>query len=172
MVNSNKLIIATASYQLITALVCLFFVFIGAVQNLLSDYIIIAGLAVSGLILLVTILTNIQILVYRDRLKPHYFTVNAVICLVQSIHLFTDGFYYKYLQGFGLIGYVALVHSTKAVLWGVFLKNLTWEFMFKFDESENTLVGINFIAFALMLYFYWLSRNISRSGGRLPLKEE
>lgn len=161
--KSNKIIKAVAIYQLATALVCLFFLFVGVIQNTLNNVIAISAIAISSIFITVTILTNIQILVYHNRLKSHYFTVNALVCLVQCFHLFSDGFYYKYLQGFGLIGYIAIVNATKQVLSGLFFSNVTLELMFKFDESNSTLIGINFIALALTFYFYWLSKNIGQS---------
>ncbi len=164
---NNKLIRITAIYQLLMAFVSLIYLFVGIIQNVLNNYIAIIALVVFGSFVVITILTNIQILVHIKRLKPFYFTVNAIICLVQSFHVFTDGFYYKYVQGLGLIGYIAVVNLTKKVTCGLFLTNVVWEFTFKFDESDGTLIGVNLIAFALMLYFYWLSRNIDYPGGRL-----
>lgn len=163
MKNHRLLIKATSIYQLCMGLISLFYILVAIIQNPFDNYLVIVGFLAFCSIVVVTVINNIQILVHLDRLKPLYFSVNAIICIIQVLHIFTNGFYFKYVQGLGLVGYIAVVHSSKEVSYGAFLTNLIWEFTIKFDKSDGTLIGVNFIAFVLLIYYYWLSKNIGNN---------
>ncbi|SEL95159.1 hypothetical protein [Parapedobacter koreensis] len=157
-------------YLLLSALTCVFYLFLVIFKqeelNTLGAWF---SVVVPGLIIGVTIFNAIDTLVSKrqDSLRRGS-VINGVIFALQSITLFTDGFYYRYTQGNKLFFFINFEHLTKDIRWGIYFEPMVLDFNLKFDSSDNTLVGINFMALVLAVVSFWMAGIVKE---RLDIKE-
>ena len=110
------------------------------------------------LLIMITLGVNITILTKKKLLK-RYIYINIFICLLQSIMFFSNGFYFKYTQGFEWIGYFYTNNVTTDSGLRFTPPKILLELIFNFNDSDGIAVGINYIAFLLFGYYLFLLKS-------------
>ena len=152
--QTNKYLTITFSlYLILTSLVSIFLLLATLFQNHVVDFISIIALVVGFALAIVTFINNFLILNNLNKVESLQLLVNIFLCILQSIVLFSDGFYFKYTQGFESI--LFMYTSLNGEMLDVKMSNRTFihDLIFKFDEFHGLLIGVNFIAAVLILFY-------------------
>ena len=133
-------------YMLISGVICLCLFFILIWNNDISAPNVLIMMVFSFVMMVATLINNIKSLMTKNALVLcNCIMVNIIIFIVQIFTIVSDGFYFGYTQGGQLFFFVNFELLTNDVKWGGVWSLVIYEFMLKFEKSQNIMIGINII---------------------------
>jgi hypothetical protein len=120
------------------------------------DLIAAVTLIISTFIVLTTLFINSKLLLNWKSLNMKYVIFNLIICIIQSVSFFSDGFCYKYTQGLEWVGFLHYDPNNGQWDSGAFFSKTMFEFIFNFKSANGIMIGTNFITLLLGFYYYYL----------------
>jgi len=153
----DKTLLAFSScFLIITSLISIWFVFIIINIDLKLEFLIILVLIISMFIIGLTLWTNSVILSKKEVLRKREININLIICLIQSVSIFMNGFRFKYLQGLECVFYINIDQTISKVESGIVLPKLGFQFVFNFMSTKGIFIGINVIALIFSFFFLYI----------------
>lgn len=149
-------------YMILSAIISLFIIIQGLLTihylNIVSSLSIVTAVS----IILLTIGNNCSLLLSKNMVLKSNIIINLIVCSIQSISIFSEGFCYKYTQGFEWVGYVHFdLHDGKTDF-GAFISTLVFEFIFNFKTANGVMLGTNFFTLLLVVFFGFVLKGIIR----------
>lgn len=158
--TDRLLMIIASTYLLICSLVGVMYFVTGLIQNDLSVLLNWVPIFLCAALITVGIFVNAKIL-FNPKVKKEWITGDLFLCIIQSVHVFLNGFQLKYNLGFEVVGYLNVENPNKNVIWGIFYNSMNLNLNIKFLDLNNFFVGINFIALALSVFYWFEYKKIS-----------
>lgn len=152
----NVIIFIISIYLIFTALVSLFYVSMAFTKLESLDIITVPFLLLALFIVSLTLWANADTLLDRKIHKSRNILINLIICAMQSISIFSEGFCYKFVQGFEWVGFIHFDKSTWKFEYGAFFSQFIYEFLFNFRDANGLMIGTNFITLLLTVFFGFL----------------
>ena len=159
--KANSLIRIITIYLLLSAFICAFYLLLLVITQELNTLGAVLSVIVPSLLVAITFFNSINVLVSKSNLVLiRGTTINGIILAIQTITVFTEGFYYRYTQGSNLFFFISIERSTKAVLWDIYLELAVLDFDLKFAPSEYTLIGVNMMALGLAIVSFLMAKQL------------
>lgn len=159
--KADTLIRIITIYLLLSAFLCVFYLLLLVITQDLNTFWAVLSVVVPSLLVAITIFNSINVLVSKSNVVLiRGATINGIILAIQSLTVFTEGFYYRYTQGNNLFFFISIERSTKAVLWDIYLELAVLDFDLKFAPSEYTLIGVNMLALGLAIVSFWMAKQL------------
>ncbi len=152
-----KIIVLFSSfYFFVTAFWTLFILLNSLYNNVFTDLTGAITLIVSLGIVLLTLVTNFDILKQKGQIKNRSILINLILCLIQSFSFFSSVFSCKYTQGLEWVGFVHLNTSTWKFDYGAFFIGYHFELVFTWAPANGIMIGTNFITLILSCFYTYL----------------
>src|SRR5690606_16008695 len=159
--KADTLIRIITIYLLLSAFICVFYLLVLVITQDLNTLGAVLSVVVPSLLVAITIFNSIDVLLSKSNVVLiRGATINGIILAIQSLTLFTEGFYYRYTQGNNLFFFIIIERSTKAILWDIYLELAVFDFDLKFAPSEYTLIGVNMLALGLAIISFWTAKQL------------
>src|SRR5690606_21178695 len=120
--KANSLIRIITIYLLLSAFICAFYLLLLVITQELNTLGAVLSVIVPSLLVAITFFNSINVLVSKSNLVLiRGTTINGIILAIQTITVFTEGFYYRYTQGSNLFFFISFLRSTKGVFWDIYI---------------------------------------------------
>lgn len=146
-------------YMIVAAIISFILLLITIIRNSSFDWVITLAILTALSLILFSGINNLKILISRGKVAKRALLINLILSALQAVIIFTNGFYFKYTQGFELIGFVHIDSLTKAASWDLSNRNFAHDLIFNFKDASGTTVGLNFIGILLTMFYYYKYSN-------------